>query len=497
MMRYSVLLLALYLVSCQPAEEQGHAHDAAAERPAVQSTIWTDKTELFVEFPALVVGSTSRFAAHVTALEGHQPISAGSVTVSLIRGETGISHRVEAPDSPGIFTPSLQPKEAGLYQLVFELKTTGYSDRMVVHEVQVFASAEEATKALGGKVADNGAISFLKEQAWKMEFQTQTVLEQEIWEMISTSGVWQVAPSDYTTLVATASGRIAFNSDNLTEGSRVKKGQVLMTVSSAGLSQANLGAEIQNARAAFEQARSEWERKQQLYESRIIPKAEWEQVEQRYQVARTNYETLRAGYSAGGKQVIVPFDGYVKSVSVGNGAFVEQGAALLTVTSHQTSLLEARVSPSYAAKLANIQDVWYQPREGEWSSLRQTGGTLVSVGKEVERGKPLLSVFARVNEPVAMPEGSFTEVQLAVGTPLKAPVIPASALLEDYGTYSVIVQLSGERFERRPVTPGRRNGSDVAIKKGLSAGEIVVSKGAYGVKMAAMAGQAPGHGHGH
>jgi membrane fusion protein, heavy metal efflux system len=494
----------MHIVSCQRAEEHGHAPNAkgghahaADERPAVEATIWTDQTELFVEFPALVVGRASRLAAHFTVLEGHQPIREGSVTVSLVRGEREVSHTVESPASPGIFTLSLQPKEAGVYQLVFDLKTPAYSDRIVVNDVGVFASAEEAAKALTGEQTAVGAISFLKEQAWKMEFQTAPVVEKEIWEMIATSGVWQVAPSDYTTLVATANGRVTFKRENLTEGSRVKKGQVLMTVSSAGLSRGNLGAEIQNAKAAFEQAKSEWERKQKLYASKIIPKAEFEQVEQRYLIARTNYETLSAGYSASGKQVVVPFDGYIKSVAVGNGAFVEQGAALLTVTSHQSSMLEAWVNPSYASRLDNIQDVWYQPKEGEWSSLRITGGSLVSVGKEVERDKPLLSVFARVNEPVTMPEGSFTEVQLAVGDPVNAPVIPASALLENYGNYSVIVQLSGESFERRLVSIGRRNGSEVEIKKGVLPGEVVVSKGAYGVKMASMTGQAPSHGHGH
>ncbi len=96
-----------------------------------------------------------------------------------------------------------------------------------------------------------------------------------------------------------------------------------------------------------------------------------------------------------------------------------------------------------------------------------------------------------------MPEGSFTEVQLAVGTTTESLVVPASCLMEDYGYYSVMVQLSGERFERRNVTIGKRNGSEVEIARGLSLGEVVVTKGAYQVKMASMSGQAPAHGHTH
>lgn len=270
-----------------------------------------------------------------------------------------------------------------------------------------------------------------------------------------------------------------------------------MTVSSQGLTSNNLSAEIQKAKADYEQSKLAYNRKKQLYESKIVPKAEFEQVEQQYKVAKTTYETLSAGYSAGGKQVVVPFDGYVKSIVVGNGDFVDEGTALVMITSHQSSLLETQVSHAYATQLQSIHDLFYQPKMGKWSSLNKTGGSILSIGKEVERDKPLLSVFTRINELVEMPEGSFTEVQLAVGEPLKTIVIPESALLEDYGNYSVIVELSGESFERRPVTIGKRNGNEVEIKTGLSVGEVVVTRGAYQVKMAAMSGAVPAHGHDH
>lgn len=498
-------ILTVAMVACQPkADDHGHAHDESGGhahgdegKPAVDYTVWTDLTELFVEFPALTVGETSRFAAHFTVLKGHQPVREGSVTVSLIKGSKGIRHTVDAPSSPGIFTPSLQPKEAGVYQLVFELKTPAYTDKIVIKDIQVYASAEEVTKALGEEEDAGGAISFLKEQAWKMEFETAPVIQGEVYEVISTSGVWKVAPSDYKTLVASTNGTVSFVNKNLTEGRKVRKGQVVMRVSSTGFTSNNLGGEIKKAKAEYDLANSEYERKKQLFESKVVAKAELERVEKNYQVAKSNYETLSSGYSAGGKQVVVPFDGYVKSINVNNGDFVEQGASLLTITSHKSSLLETQVSPAYASKLRQVRDVWYQPKPGYWSSLNKTGGSILSVGKEVDTEKPLLSVFAQVNDVVESPEGSFTEVQLAVGEPSNRLVVPSVALLEDYGSYSVIVQLSGESFERRNVTVGNRNGNEVEIISGLSAEEIVVTKGAYQVKMASMSGQAPAHGHAH
>lgn len=503
-MRYKIVLLVLLVISCQPTEDQGHAHDASGghinegiEIPSVDNTVWTDKTELFVEFPALVVGQTSRFAAHFTVLEKHQPVREGSVTVSLIKNDKGIRHAVDSPSSPGIFAPSLQPKEAGIYQLVFELKTPAYSDKIVLNDIQVYGTVEEAIKAVGSEEENGNAITFLKEQAWKMEFETTPVVKKEVFQTIPTSGIWKVAPSDYQTLIAPTNGRVSFSSGVLTEGSPVKKGQILMSVSSSGLTSNNLKAEIQKAKADFEQAKSEYDRKKELYNSKIVPKAEFELVEQKFLVAKTNYETLSSGYGAGGKQITAPMDGYIKSIQAINGGFAEQGEALVTVTSHKSSLLEVQVSLKYSAELQNIQNLWYQPKSGVWSSLNERGGKILSVGKEVEADQPLISVFAQVNEGVEMPEGSFTEVQLAAGKPIESQVVPTSSLLEEYGNYSVIVQLSGESFERRNVTIGMRNGSEVAIINGLQLGEVVVSKGAYQVKIASISGQAPAHGHAH
>jgi len=505
-MKYLIIILSLAIFSCQSEGnmEQAHAHDElgnhiahAEDIPSADYTIWTAKTELFVEFPVLIVGKNSRFIAHFTAMNKHKAILEGNVTVSLIKGNKGIRHKVEAPSSPGIFKPTLQPKESGIFQLVFELNTPKYSDTIVIENIVVYETVEDANKALGNETESGGAISFLKEQAWKIEFQTAPVLEKEIFDVITTSGVWKVSLADHQTLVATSNGIVNYKMGNISEGSPVKKGDVLMTLGSGSLTSNNISSDIQKAKVNLDQSKAEYDRKKELFEAKIIAKGAYEKVEQKYFLAKADYETLRTGYTAGGKQIVVPFDGYVKSIAVVNGGFVQQGANLITITNHKSSLLEIQVSPTYAVQLENINDLLYQPKVGVWSSLKKYGGKILSVGKEVESHKPLLSIYAQVSEDIEMPEGSFTEVQIMVGTPEKSLVIPTSSLLEDYGNFSVIVQQSGESFERRIVMIGKRNGNEVEVKSGLKTGEVVVSKGAYQVKMASLSGQAPAHGHEH
>ena len=494
-MKYIILLSAMLLMSCGNQKEDSTASEVEPI-PAKSITLWTDKTELFVEFPALVVGENSRFAAHFTVLDKHKPVREGEVTVSLIKADKGIRNTAESPSSPGIFSPSLQPKEAGNFKLIFDIKTPTFSDTLIIHDIIVYASKEDAINALGAASDDTG-ISFLKEQAWKIDFQTAPVVSGKIYDIINTSGVWMPSQGSTKSLAAKSNGVVDFKVNNLTEGTAVKQGQLLMSLNSQGLASNNLSTDIASAKAKFQQAKSEYDRKKELYESKIVPRSEFEKVESSFEIAKANYQSLVSGVSGGSKQIRAPFDGFIKSITVSNGDYVEQGVALVTIGTHQSKVLKTQLAPNYGLTMDNVQGIWYQTSDGQWKDVTDAEGKILSIGKDVERDNPLISVFAQVNAEVNMPEGSLTPVQIAMGSVTQNIMIPVNALLEDYGSYSVMVQLSGESFERRPVKIGKRNGENVEILQGLQVGEVVVTTGAYQVKMASMSGSTPAHGHEH
>lgn len=500
MKKYFIIALALMAIACKQNNED-HAHNADGshlgdETPRLDYTFWTDQTELFVEFPALIVGQPSKFAAHFTVMDKHQPVRKGSVTVSLIKGDKGIRATAESPSSPGIFSPIIQPKEAGIHQLVFNLSTPQYTDKIVFEDVMVYVNLNEANKEIGD-AGEDGSISFLKEQAWKIDFQTAPIIKGEIYDVIQASGVWQPAQGSIKTLVATANGIVNFATTNLTEGTEVKQGQLLMNVSSQGLANNNLSAEVTKAKANYDQATSEYNRKKELYESKIIPKSEFEKVESNYTIAKSQYQSIASGVLGGSKQIRAPFNGFIRTINVANGDYAEQGTVLITVATEQSKVLKSQIAPSYGLTLQNIKGVWYQTEKGNWKNIADSEGEILSISIDVERDSPLISVYASVNDFINVPDGSLTQVQIAKGNAQQVTLVPESALLEDYGNYSVMVQLSGESFERRPITIGKRNGKNVEVLKGLQVSDVVVTTGAYQVKMASMSGTTPAHGHEH
>lgn len=490
-----MLLFVMASLSCN--KTQNTSVSAQGETlPTKRLTLWTEKTELFVEFPALIVNKPSRFAAHFTMLKGHKPVTEGAVTVSLIKGGKGLRNSVQSPSSPGIFSPTIQPKEAGNYQLIFDIKSSSYEDKIIVHDIIVYSNENAALKALGGDTEDGG-ISFLKEQAWKMDFQTKRVSKGEVYDVVNTSGIWKPRAESSKSLVSGSHGMVSFKMTRLTEGTLVKQGELLLSVDSKGLTSNNLSSGIAVAKTTYDQAKSNFERKKELYLSKIVSKAAFEKAESAYLIAKSNLETLSNGVSGGQKQIRAPFDGFIRSLSVTNGQYVTQGETLLIIATQDARLIEAQLSASYKLDKDKVHDLWYQTLNGTWKSIKDNQGVILSITKNVTSNNPLISVFAEVNNAEEAPLGSFVEVQIGIGESIEAIIIPESALLESYGSYSVISQVSGETFERRPVTIGKRNGTQVEILSGLKEGDVIVTIGAYQVKMASMSGTTPAHGHAH
>ena len=132
---------------------------------------------------------------------------------------------------------------------------------------------------------------------------------------------------------------------------------------------------------------------------------------------------------------------------------------------------------------------------------------------------PATFEFDNVGDIIA---GSFVEVYLLLKPRTNVVTVPNSALTEEQGLYYVYIKLhdshahehedhaheheahdhehEGEEgvFEKREVKIGQTDGVRTEIVEGLKAGETVVAKGAYQVKLAASSSVIPeGHNHNH
>lgn len=491
------ILIAL-LASCQQSntsEEHGHPHEA--ESPTLAYTLYSDKTELFVEFKPLVVGESSGFAAHFTKLgETFTALEEGTITVSLIVHEKGVRQTSEKPSSPGIFRLALKPTTPGTGRLIFDIKTEEYTDKIVIDSVMVFPDENAALEA-PVEASAAGGITFLKEQAWKIEFANEEVQPQSFREVIKVSGQLNARPSDEQVVTAKSNGVVRWN-DVVVPGASVKQGQRLFVLASGNVAQGNVESQYRQAKANFERAEADYKRVQPLLSDKIISQKDYLEIKNRYDQTRIQFETLNRNYTKGGQAVQSPMSGFVKQISVRSGEYVEAGQALAVITKDLALQLQADVPMRYATQLPFITEANFRTlHDNTLYSTKELNGKLLSYGKALGDNASLLPVYFSLTNNGSLIPGQTVEVYLKSRPIENALVLPLTALIEEQGNFFVYVQVAGESFDKREVKVGAQDGTSVQIISGLNPGERVVTKGAYLVKLATQSGSVPAHGHEH
>lgn len=510
---FSIMALAWMLVLAGCGESPQHAHDGATAEEAhghphgeeagpepLSYTVYTDRSELFVEFKPLIVGQTSSFAAHLTRLgETFKPVTEGQLTVSLVKGAKGIRQTVTAPRSPGIFGPRLQPTTAGSgYQLIFDLKARDYTDRIVIDQVTVFPDEKSAMGQQPQQAASGDEISYLKEQAWKTDFANQPVKRQPFYQIIKTTGQIMPAQGDEVVLTAPASGIVSFTGSGLVAGKAVSAGQALFAIKGGSLTEENLNVRLDQARGRLQKAKADYDRAAELVKDQIIARKEFEAVRLDYQNARREYQALAANFRSGGIQVKTPQEGFIRDIQVAAGQFVEAGQPLASVAQNRKLMLRADVPLQYFGQLKAITSANFRTSsDNQVYQLADVNGRLVSYGRHAAAGSYYTPVFFEINNHPRFIPGAFVEVFLKANPTGDALLVPTSALLEEQGTFYVYVQTAGETFEKREVKLGANDAAQVQLLSGVQEGERVVTKGAYQIKLATLSGTMPAHGHEH
>jgi len=495
----SILLIMAFLAfSCRKANDIEVRGQNGDEDPAPQTyTIYTDKTELFVEFKPLIAGDSSRFATHFTKLgEFFTALDEGTVTLSLIVNGKDITQTSNAPTSPGIFRLALKPVTPGTGKLVFSIVTKEYTDRVVIDSVTVFADAKSASEA---KVAEGVEVefTFTKEQAWKIEFANEEIKPKPFNEIIKVAGELSAKPSDEQVVTARASGTVKWN-DDVVPGAQVQQGQQLFVLAAGNVSQGNIESQYREAKANFERAEADYKRVQPLLADKIISQKDFLEIKNRYDQAKIQYQTLNRNYISGGQAIQAPMTGFVKLVAVRPGEYVEAGQALAVITKDQSLQLTAEVPLRYANQLPLIADANFKTlHDNKVYNAKELNGKVLSYGRAIGNASSLLPIYFTLSNNGSLIPGDAVEVFLKSKPIQNALVVPISALIEEQGKFYVYVQVTGESFAKRAVAIGAQNGQSAQILSGVVAGERVVTKGAYLLKLATQSGSTPGHGHEH
>ena len=514
------MVVFVVLLGCGDHAHNGHDHDEAEHVSedaghghgdgTTAVTLWTDRTELFMEYPDLVVGEDATFIIHFSKMDDFKPVTEGPLTSAFRSpGKPEVSVRANAPSRPGIYLPTVRIDQPGEYVLELYLDSPQVADVIRVPGIVVHANASDVHTS-EEEESDETAISFLKEQQWKIDYRTEPAARRRLSASIAAVGEILPKIQAHAEVPSLVNGVMMPDQNNSipSVGTAVTKGQVLAVVSPSP--QADEG--LNRVRKDYLLAESEFHRAQRLYKSGAIP-------EKRLEAARLTYEAEKAGYSAiegqvdfdpgqaGGTGTSIPhfhvkspIDGVVEEIHFHAGEAVEAGQKLFTVTNPERVWLRAQVPLAHVSALGRAVDASFHvegyDREFVVSDLN---GKLISIGSIADRVSRTVSAIFELNNPDRLLKiHMFADVSVKTEDVSDALAIPVSAVYDDDGIPVAYVQVEGETFERRSLRTGIADLGYVEVLEGIAEGERVVTEGGYQVRLASLSTGVPtGHGHAH
>ncbi len=493
-------IAVLLMVACQSKQNNsGNSKGGTAtELPSLSYTIYTEKSELFAEFRSMVAGDTTKLAGHFThTSELFTAITDGTITISLTVGDNTVSQESSVSSSPGIFRYAIVPGKAGIGKMVFDIKNKDYTDQIVIDNVTVYTDTKSAIASK--KEEPKGTqISYLKEQAWKVEFANMPVGPQTFYEIIKTTGEILPAQGDEMVVTANADGIVTFSGNKAVVGTPVGKSEMLFAISGANLTSGNTETRFQQAKVAFEKAKADFDRAQELTKDNIVSQKDFQEIKARYETEQVNYNNLSRNYQTGAQKVVSPISGFVKNILVAEGQFVTAGQPLASVSQNRRLVLNAELSQKYFTKLPSITSANFKTvYDGKTYDIEAMNGKLISYGKSNDASTLFIPVTFSFDNKGDVVSGSLVDVFLKLKPFEGAIVIPLSALIEEQGVFFAYIQTAGESFVKRELKLGGSDGINVQVLAGVHDGERVVTKGAYQIKLATVSGAIPAHGHAH
>ena len=542
---WGVLCLGTVLLAA--CGREGVRASPPEEEKTAQVTVWSERFEIFLEHRVLVVNTPTTFITHVTDLTTLEPRREGPVTFVLQQGtEAPSTQVVPAPARDGIYLPELTFPTPGEWRVALRIPVDGQEFVVTLPPLTVFASQEEAKNAPEPAAPDG--ISFLKEQQWKILTQTEPVVSRPLTARLRLAGVVAVRPGHKAAVTPPTAGQLGLppGSTLPSLGARVQAGQVLAIVQphlvgSELLTYLNTQQQIQaldievtvraaaaeadaiRARAALTQAEQALRRMRALREQNAKSPRELEEAEfaqRKAEADLTAAEALKKTYDQAKKQLAerpraleqrsgipavalhTPITGIIVAVNATVGERVQTETPVFTILNTDTVLIEAQLPEADLARLGPSYRATYETpvAPGAFVPLLGAAGTgrLVALGATVDAKTRTVPLVYEVPNPEGhLRIGMALTVYIETAHAAEALAVPISALVDEDSRAVAFVQVSGEMFQKRDLTLGIQDGAFVQVLAGLAAGERVVTKGAYAIRLASVSTAIPAHGHAH
>jgi len=278
-----------------------------------------------------------------------------------------------------------------------------------------------------------------------------------------------ILPNEQVELKAESSGKLI--EMNLTEGSFVKKGDLL-----ARINDSELRALLQKKQYDEKLAADDEMRKKRLIEINAISIQDYEAAQNKLDGIRAEIEQTKAQIAKA--EVRAPFDGRIGLRYVSMGAYISTNTTLATLVQDNPLKIEFSVPERYSAYIKNGLEVAFTAGDSptKYQAFIYASESAIDANT---RSLKVRAKYPNVNGKIL--PGSFAKVNILFQNLPTAIMIPPQSIVPDMENQTVFV-VKGGKAERKIITVGERTGVSAEVLSGVSVGDTLVVTGLNSLK---------------
>lgn len=251
---------------------------------------------------------------------------------------------------------------------------------------------------------------------------------------------------------------------NFEEGSRVKKGDLLVKINDA-----DLQAQLKKVESQLSLAQEKESRSKKLLDQDLISQEEYDVILNDLNSRKADRALLKAQIDK--TEIHAPFDGIVGLRSISEGSYINSSVSIAVLTKTNPIKIDFALPIKHANKIKVGNKVKLTVPNSE----KEFTANIYAIDPKVDPTTRTLKVRAKAeNSTGVLLPGSYAEVEIVLDENSESVAVPSEAVVPDISGEMVYLYKSGKA---KPVSikTGLRTDTEVQILEGVNEGDTVIT----------------------
>lgn len=303
--------------------------------------------------------------------------------------------------------------------------------------------------------------------AQKVAVKLYQVNPESLSDKITATGT--ILPNEEVDIRSELSGRIT--QLNFKEGSKVRKGQLLLAVNAD-----EMQAEIKKLESNRKLYQDMEKRQRTLLDKEYISLQEYEQAKNQLSITLADLQAQRASLAKA--YIRAPFDGVIGLREVSQGGYITPTTPIAKLVDISPVKINFTIPGRYIQQIKVGDEITFT-MEGDATAYK---ANIYAIEPNIDPATRTVQVRARyANNNEEVKPGAFVKISLALKEIEEAILIPSEAIIPEADGHLVYLAKDGKAVPKQ-VKIGLRSESMIQILEGLAPGDSVIRSGILQVR---------------